>query len=162
MQVMKKAHQYLASKHKVSSSEQSFKLKLYELWFKVSYTQSYDDYSTWCYSQFYIHAYIFWMLLYTCFLFYTNCIQLYRRSRETKVYDSSGFEHVFVGETRGDSEVIGFHNWIQFYLQEKAGYVDYQGYILGTKVSVLHVCLKAKCRTQCFSISQKMGPSLIY
>ena len=57
------------------------------------------------------------------------------------MYDSSGFEHVFVGETRGDSEVIGFHNWIQFYLQERAGYVDYQGYILGTKVSVL----KVKC-----------------
>lgn len=42
--------------------------------------------------------------------------------------DSSGFEHVFVGETRG-KEVIGFHNWIQFYLQEKAGNVDYKGYI---------------------------------
>jgi poly(U)-specific endoribonuclease len=90
--VMKKAHQYLASKHKVSSSEHAFKIKLYELWFK-----------------------------------------LYRRTRETRVCDSSGFEHVFVGETRGDSEVIGFHNWIQFYLQEKAGHVDYQGYILGTK-----------------------------
>ena len=50
------------------------------------------------------------------------------------MYDSSGFEHVFVGETRGADEVIGFHNWIQFYLQEKAGHVDYQGYILGTKV----------------------------
>ena len=48
--------------------------------------------------------------------------------------DSSGFEHVFVGETRDKSEVIGFHNWIQFYLQEKAGNVDYQGYILGRKV----------------------------
>jgi poly(U)-specific endoribonuclease len=44
---------------------------------------------------------------------------------------------VFVGETRGDSEVIGFHNWIQFYLQEKAGHVDYQGYILGTKVRAI-------------------------
>ena len=50
------------------------------------------------------------------------------------VTDSSGFEHVFVGETRGADEVIGFHNWIQFYLQEKADHVDYQGYILGTKV----------------------------
>ena len=30
--------------------------------------------------------------------------------------------------------MIGFHNWIQFYLQEKAGNVDYQGYILGKKV----------------------------
>lgn len=61
-------------------------------------------------------------------------LQLYRRTRETKECDSSGFEHVFVGETRGEKEVIGFHNWIQFYLQEKAGHVDYQGYILGTKV----------------------------
>ena len=53
------------------------------------------------------------------------------------MYDSSGFEHVFVGETRGADEVIGFHNWIQFYLQEKAGHVDYQGYILGTKVRTI-------------------------
>ena len=63
--------------------------------------------------------------------------QLYRRSRETRVCDSSGFEHVFVGETRGDKEVIGFHNWIQFYMQEKADHVDYQGYILGTKVRAI-------------------------
>ena len=41
---------------------------------------------------------------------------------------------MFVGETRGGKEVIGFHNWIQFYLQEKAGNVDYQGYIRGRKV----------------------------
>ena len=42
--------------------------------------------------------------------------------------DSSGFEHVFVGETRRTKEVIGFHNWIQFYLQEKRGNVDYMGH----------------------------------
>lgn len=36
---------------------------------------------------------------------------------------------MFVGETRDKSEVVGFHNWIQFYLQEKHGNVDYQGYI---------------------------------
>ena len=35
-QVMRKAHQYLVSKGKAPSSEQSFKMKLYELWFKVS------------------------------------------------------------------------------------------------------------------------------
>ncbi|XP_067915429.1 uridylate-specific endoribonuclease B [Heterodontus francisci] len=44
--------------------------------------------------------------------------------------DSSGFEHVFVGETRGGRTVIGFHNWIQFYLQEKLGHVDYRGYTM--------------------------------
>uniref|UniRef100_A0A3Q1IDL1 Uridylate-specific endoribonuclease n=1 Tax=Anabas testudineus TaxID=64144 RepID=A0A3Q1IDL1_ANATE len=42
--------------------------------------------------------------------------------------DSSGFEHVFVGETRGGRTVIGFHNWIQLYLQEKLGHIDYKGY----------------------------------
>ena len=62
------------------------------------------------------------------------------------MYDSSGFEHVFVGETRGADEVIGFHNWIQFYLQEKAGHVDYQGYILGTKVrTVLRILARKVC-----------------
>ena len=48
--------------------------------------------------------------------------------------DSSGFEHVFVGETRGDKEVIGFHNWIQFYLQEKIGNVDYKGFMASDRV----------------------------
>lgn len=44
---------------------------------------------------------------------------------------SSAFEHVFVGEVKGheESEVSGFHNWIQFYLEEAKGNVDYQGYI---------------------------------
>ncbi|KAF7002839.1 hypothetical protein CFC21_018259 [Triticum aestivum] len=46
---------------------------------------------------------------------------------------SSAFEHVFVGEIKeqrqGETEVSGFHNWIQFYLEEAKGNVDYQGYI---------------------------------
>ena len=42
-------------------------------------------------------------------------------------FDSCGFEHVFVGETR-KRDVIGFHNWIQFYLQEKQDHIDYHGY----------------------------------
>ncbi|KAL5216835.1 hypothetical protein ABZP36_008236 [Zizania latifolia] len=46
---------------------------------------------------------------------------------------SSAFEHVFVGEIKGrrqgENEVSGFHNWIQFYLEEANGNVDYQGYI---------------------------------
>ncbi|KAI3958276.1 hypothetical protein MKW92_021099 [Papaver armeniacum] len=44
---------------------------------------------------------------------------------------SSAFEHVFVGEikTQGEDQVTGFHNWLQFYLEESKGRVDYQGYI---------------------------------
>ncbi|XP_071358566.1 uridylate-specific endoribonuclease C isoform X2 [Trachinotus anak] len=52
---------------------------------------------------------------------------LYHRQRNTGL-DSCGFEHVFVGETRSGTEIIGFHNWIQFYLQEKNRHLDYKGY----------------------------------
>ncbi|XP_029697369.1 uridylate-specific endoribonuclease C isoform X2 [Takifugu rubripes] len=52
---------------------------------------------------------------------------LYHRDRNTGL-DSCGFEHVFVGETKSGTEILGFHNWIQFYLQEKNGNLDYKGY----------------------------------
>ncbi|KAK7891117.1 hypothetical protein WMY93_023080 [Mugilogobius chulae] len=41
------------------------------------------------------------------------------------------FEHVFVGETRSGNELIGFHNWVQFYLQEKGLHLDYKGFKAG-------------------------------
>ncbi|XP_064597523.1 uridylate-specific endoribonuclease-like [Liolophura sinensis] len=53
--------------------------------------------------------------------------ELYKRSSNGKI-SSSGFEHVFVGETKSNS-VTGFHNWIQFYLEEKRGRLDYKGYV---------------------------------
>lgn len=49
-------------------------------------------------------------------------------SRGHNVDDSSGFEHVFVGESRR-GEVTGLHNWIQIYSEEKKGRLDYLGYI---------------------------------
>ncbi|XP_034039751.1 poly(U)-specific endoribonuclease-C-like isoform X2 [Thalassophryne amazonica] len=53
--------------------------------------------------------------------------RLYHRDRRGGE-DSCGFEHVFVGETKFGQEVMGLHNWVQFYLQEKHGHVDYKGY----------------------------------
>lgn len=42
---------------------------------------------------------------------------------------SSGFEHVFVGEYK-EGEVGGLHNWIQIFLLEKAGALNYTGFVL--------------------------------
>lgn len=52
---------------------------------------------------------------------------LYHRQRNAGL-DSCGFEHVFVGEMKSGTEIVGFHNWIQFYLQEKNSHLDYKGY----------------------------------
>lgn len=46
--------------------------------------------------------------------------------------DSSGFEHVFTGEItdkNGKAEVVGMHNWIQLYMEEKKNKLDYRGFI---------------------------------
>ncbi|XP_013396722.1 poly(U)-specific endoribonuclease-C [Lingula anatina] len=50
-------------------------------------------------------------------------------SRAQGRQDTSGFEHVFVGEIKNNA-VTGLHNWIQFYLQEKAGQLNYYGYFV--------------------------------
>jgi poly(U)-specific endoribonuclease len=60
-------------------------------------------------------------------LLHSIWFDLYKRSRGGRA-DSSGFEHVFVGEVK-DGSISGFHNWIQLYLEEKKGALDYRGYI---------------------------------
>ncbi|CAJ0610026.1 unnamed protein product [Cylicocyclus nassatus] len=47
-------------------------------------------------------------------------------ARDT-VAGSSGFEALFVGETKA-TNVIRFGNWLQFYNQEKAGNINYHGF----------------------------------
>ncbi|KAG4040440.1 hypothetical protein PC123_g24021 [Phytophthora cactorum] len=50
---------------------------------------------------------------------------LYRREVRN---DSSGFEHVFVGEEK-NGKICGCHNWLQVYNEERNGRIDYRGYI---------------------------------
>jgi len=52
---------------------------------------------------------------------------LYSRSSSGPV-GSSGFEHVYMGEWKGNT-VDGLHNWIRFHYLEQSGALDYQGYI---------------------------------
>ncbi|XP_005729086.1 poly(U)-specific endoribonuclease-C-like [Pundamilia nyererei] len=58
---------------------------------------------------------------------YDIWFRLYHRDRSGGE-DSCGFEHVFVGEAKYGKEIMGLHNWVQFYLQEKHDHVDYKGY----------------------------------
>ena len=46
---------------------------------------------------------------------HTMWFRFYRREARS---DTSGFEHVFVGEVR-DGKVTGLHNWIQVSLEER-------------------------------------------
>uniref|UniRef100_A0A8C5M404 Protein endoU n=1 Tax=Leptobrachium leishanense TaxID=445787 RepID=A0A8C5M404_9ANUR len=48
-------------------------------------------------------------------------------SRSSGEADSSGFEHVFIGEVK-KNQVSGFHSWIRFYMLEKQGLMDYYSY----------------------------------
>lgn len=60
---------------------------------------------------------------------------LYSRSSSSSVLDSSGFEHVLVGEQK--STVSGFHNWIQFYIEEKNNRLNYYGYISSKEPDII-------------------------
>ena len=53
--------------------------------------------------------------------------------------DTYGAAAVFVGEV-DEGKVVGFHNWIQFHFEERAGHANYLGHLLprGRQGSVAH------------------------
>lgn len=73
-----------------------------------------------------------------------KCITFFLPKRE----DSSGFEHVFVGETKFGREIMGLHNWVQFYLQEKQDLLDYKGYKARDNNAVLISSINTKITQQ--------------
>uniref|UniRef100_A0A915HEW0 Endoribonuclease n=1 Tax=Romanomermis culicivorax TaxID=13658 RepID=A0A915HEW0_ROMCU len=56
-------------------------------------------------------------------------------SRRSGILDTSGFEHVFVGEISKSqnattAEIGGLHNWFRFYHLEQSGAADYSGFVV--------------------------------
>ena len=94
---------------------------------------------------------------------------LYRRKVPN---DSSGFEHVFVGEEDPkDSKIVGLHNWIQMYIQEGgalppgvvSGLVGRQqgeGRIDGRRR--MHACMHSLSRSLDRSIAHSLTHLLAY
>ncbi len=64
----------------------------------------------------------------------TAWFTFYKRSSPQ---DTSGFEHVFLGEYKSGNKVNGFHSWVQFYLKEQAGEANYRGYVKEDPVSII-------------------------
>ncbi|XP_059141853.1 uridylate-specific endoribonuclease-like [Physella acuta] len=62
---------------------------------------------------------------------------LYSRNRKGTTLDTCGFEHMMVGEYKDRKTVNGFHNWVSFYQKEKAGTLNYFGYVSQANPSII-------------------------
>ncbi|VDK18017.1 unnamed protein product [Anisakis simplex] len=67
----------------------------------------------------------------TIFRFWLNQLWFVHYSRARGLADTSGFEHVFIGETK-NGEISGLHNWLRFYLLERnvSQHFDYKGFLV--------------------------------
>ena len=107
--------------------------------------------NVWCYNNFYVSS-VFCFQISNCSLDNLHFIERfntrrdlhwtieeiwfdqYPRALDSNISDSSGFEHVFVGEIEGTA-VRGMQNWVQFYMLEQAGTINYHGYFKSDEVS---------------------------
>lgn len=67
---------------------------------------------------------------------YLRLIWLGQYNRGGGIEGSSGFEHVFLGEKNGNS-ISGYHGWIKYYRDEKAGNINYLGYMAKIDLGVV-------------------------
>uniref|UniRef100_A0A0M3HGC5 Endoribonuclease n=1 Tax=Ascaris lumbricoides TaxID=6252 RepID=A0A0M3HGC5_ASCLU len=76
------------------------------------------------------------------FRFWISQLWFVRYSRARGIADTSGFEHVFMGETK-NGEVAGMHNWLRFYLLERnaSEHFDYKGFLVKRFVRCLFLIL---------------------
>lgn len=67
----------------------------------------------------------------TIFRFWISQLWFVQYSRARGLADTSGFEHVFMGETK-NGEVAGMHSWLRFYLLERnaSEHFDYKGFLV--------------------------------
>ena len=55
----------------------------------------------------------------------------YDRASSGSALGSSGFEHVFMGESK-NGDVSGFHNWLKYrYEEDEQNSIEYYGYLEG-------------------------------
>jgi len=55
----------------------------------------------------------------------------YARRSSSSIKDSSGFEHVFMGEVNNYKHTIGgFHNWLHLWYEEQHHHLNYYGYFV--------------------------------
>lgn len=78
-------------------------------------------------------------------------------TRSKGVQDTSGFEHVFVGELKHGS-VTGLHSWLQFYNEERHNRLNYMGWIYKKKHGILGLKFKWLDKIKPISTIQ-VGPS---
>lgn len=68
------------------------------------------------------------------------------------VLDSSAFEHVFLGERNSEKMTSGLHSWIQYLLQERAGYMHYCGWHDNTVRGQLKCNVRKSTRSRFFKV----------
>ncbi|KAK3758277.1 hypothetical protein RRG08_033244 [Elysia crispata] len=60
---------------------------------------------------------------------------LYKRSSSGYALDSSGFEHVMIGDYKSSNVASGLHYWLSFYEEEKKGDLNYYGHTCKTQTN---------------------------
>ena len=59
-------------------------------------------------------------------------------SKFIRIEGLSTFQHVFVGDYKGKTKVLGCHYWLDYYALQKNSLVSYHGYIPSGTVVIIY------------------------